>query len=610
MVCGHCSCLAFLALLGLAFASPSTFLEKAPDLVPDPFDQVALLDRFEEALGSGQRQATEARLKDITEALAHTFATLPKNERGAIGTAGARYAIHRLFVQRHGWHVQGVAPEGEAWSSSSPTAALGEAVPGHVQDLLDKRFGSHGLDLHELAVLAATLENMIHAEFVQSLEATYEVYGESTEGMLDEVGAERIVDSFMQAYVLGRNMSELTRQVVDQMYSRMDRILPLWQETREFLRDVQQEVAPGLSTFSFADVTRIIEAVGERYGQHQDGVDCEDIQKKLLQLEEIGGTGRIKLRDFYASVKEHHFWNFKEHPEFLKQAGVLDDSDPSSPRVIIPNYFNMPSNCFNPPTALYAICCIDKCEALIDHVESEIQAPHATPERIVRVVSALPSASVPANRTLPQELVARLERVAQQHDGVVPLHGRLFSQWMHFAYPRECSYPHAAGTTKLMSSEEWSRATGMKSSLEGEELERYVEQLRSLDEPADSWQQQQRHEQQQHEQQQQQQQQQQQEPPQRACDEATGTCMAMWQDVEELVDAGHWHITRSAEKQANAGSIGAVMLRALMLLAFAAASVTTIGGFVQQAHGSFSAALKPESACIKLANSNPTKCFV
>mmetsp|Transcript_9107 Transcript_9107/g.24774 ORF Transcript_9107/g.24774 Transcript_9107/m.24774 type:complete len:597 (+) Transcript_9107:70-1860(+) len=596
MACRCCMRLALLALLGVAVVSANTFLEKAPEPVPDPFDQVALLDRFEEALGSGQRQATEARLKDITEALAHTFATLPKNERGAVGTAGARYAIHRLFVQRHGWQVQGVAPEGETWSSSSPVAALGEGVPGHVQDLLDKRFGSHGLDLHELAVLAATLENMIHAEAIQSLEATYKVYGESTEGMLDEASTERIVDSYMQAYVLGHNMSELTRQMVDRTYSRMDRILPLWQQTREFLRDVQREVAPGLSAFSFADVTRIVEAVSERYGQHQDSVECEDIQQKLLQLEEVGGTGRVKLHDFYASVRKHRFWQFREHPEFLKQAGVLDDSDPSSPRVIIPNYFNMPSNCFNPPTALYAICCIDKCEALIDHVESEIQAPHATPERIVRVVSALPSASVPANRTLHQELVARLERVAQQHDGVVPLHGRLFSQWMHFAYPRECPYPHAAGTTKLMSSEEWSQATGMKVSLMLADLERYVEQLHPVTEPTDWWQQQHG---------------QHQVPPQHACDEETGTCMAMWQDVEELVDAGHWDITRKAKQQAEgASSVGTVMLRALMLLAFVASSVMAIGGFVQQAHESFSAALTSESACMKPALSKSMNCFV
>jgi hypothetical protein len=41
----------------------------------------------------------------------------------------------------------------------------------------------------------------------------------------------------------------------------------------------------------------------------------------------------------------------------------------------------------------------------------------------------------------------RLDEVAAHHGGLVPLHGRLFAQWMHYAYPRECPYPHVSGTT-------------------------------------------------------------------------------------------------------------------------------------------------------------------
>ena len=32
----------------------------------------------------------------------------------------------------------------------------------------------------------------------------------------------------------------------------------------------------------------------------------------------------------------------------------------------------MKSNCFNPSSAFYAIRCMDKCEALMDHVEGEM----------------------------------------------------------------------------------------------------------------------------------------------------------------------------------------------------------------------------------------------
>merc|ERR1719282_2106475 len=98
----------------------------------------------------------------------------------------------------------------------------------------------------------------------------------------------------------------------------------------------------------------------------------------------------------------------------------------------------------------------------MDHLESEIQDPFAKPEKIVELVSSLPSASVSAPRTLPSALVRKLGEVAAQHDGLVPLHSRLFAQWMHFAYPRECQYPHIAGTTLNMTTKEWSAATGLR----------------------------------------------------------------------------------------------------------------------------------------------------
>merc|ERR550514_604991 len=71
----------------------------------------------------------------------------------------------------------------------------------------------------------------------------------------------------------------------------------------------------------------------------------------------------------------------------------------------------------------------------------------ATPREITTLVSALPSRTSPSDRVLPTWLLRRLDEVAMQHKGLVPLHSRLFMQWMHFAYPRERAYPHTAGAT-------------------------------------------------------------------------------------------------------------------------------------------------------------------
>ena len=42
-------------------------------------------------------------------------------------------------------------------------------------------------------------------------------------------------------------------------------------------------------------------------------------------------------------------------------------------------------------------------------------------------------------------LSEQLHRIADAHGGRVPLHGRLFAQWLHYAFPRECPFPHKVG---------------------------------------------------------------------------------------------------------------------------------------------------------------------
>merc|ERR1719277_2780124 len=39
----------------------------------------------------------------------------------------------------------------------------------------------------------------------------------------------------------------------------------------------------------------------------------------------------------------------------------------------------------------------------------------------------------------------QLEEIASAHGGQVPIHGRLFAQWLHYAFPRECPFPHKTG---------------------------------------------------------------------------------------------------------------------------------------------------------------------
>ena len=125
----------------------------------------------------------------------------------------------------------------------------------------------------------------------------------------------------------------------------------------------------------------------------------------------------------------------------------------------------------------YSVCCIDECEDLIGHLEQEIRAPVAEPDRIAGLVAALASPTTPANRTLPAQLLRRLDEIAADNGGVVSLHGRLFAQWMHHAYPRECPFPHVSGTTMPSRSATFVESTGHGAIVDAEDMAGIIQEI-------------------------------------------------------------------------------------------------------------------------------------
>merc|ERR1719230_303961 len=78
---------------------------------------------------------------------------------------------------------------------------------------------------------------------------------------------------------------------------------------------------------------------------------------------------------------------------------------------------------------------MNECEGLLGELEQQIGRPTASPEDILDIVA-----------NLSDGLAEQLRNVAAPHGGQVPLHGRLFAQWLHYAFPRECPFPHKAGS--------------------------------------------------------------------------------------------------------------------------------------------------------------------
>ena len=111
----------------------------------------------------------------------------------------------------------------------------------------------------------------------------------------------------------------------------------------------------------------------------------------------------------------------------------------------------------------------------MSHLENEIDVPEAESNRIAALVANLPISTMEAPRTLSPTLLGRLEDAAAHHGGTVQLHGRLFGQWMHHAFPRECPFLHVAGVTNPQTPDEWMAVKCQESFASQAEKRRYVE---------------------------------------------------------------------------------------------------------------------------------------
>lgn len=422
------------------------------------------------ALGSGNR-VTQERLSAIEKIVRPTFEAMPKNDQGNLEDAAARYVLHRLFVQRHAMYIKGLEASGMSWNQSSTKEVLEDHVPSFVLSLFEDRLKGQGLGLHELTVLAATLEHLIHDEALSRLGVVYQAHGIPLNNSVNEVDLQMLIDTYMTIFLVGSDMNATS---VAEERERVVETYPGWDDTRKFTERVRGDVLAKAGknagqNFSFDMATQIVEEIGERYGHWQDS-ECRDLKRLLSKYERLG-TGRVLLKDFYGAALSGN-WQFSESVDYLQELGALDTTDPKNLAVLIPNYVNSQSNCVA-SSSIYSVCCINECEALMGHLERQVAAPEASPQQLLQLVSQLPSASQPA-RQPSLELAQRLEEVATHHDGMVPLHGRLFAQWLHHAYPRECPYPHLTGKTNPMTADQWMQAKGQGVAATKEEMKRFV----------------------------------------------------------------------------------------------------------------------------------------
>jgi len=408
-------------------------------------------------------------LAELESALRSTYVALPKNEYGKLGHDAVKYALRRFFTGRHGWSVKGLEHDGGALANAStPTNVLQDRMPVYFQNIFEQRLGGEGFGLHEIAVFAAILEHMVQEETVGRLKTAYEAFQLAPTERIDEKQADEIIETYLVMFIKGRNLTGMTPLAVSTLRKRIHGHGQGWKETLLWAQDVRMSVAyteqaRGNSfsdgQFTFSDTARVIERIGDEYGRRQD-LECRAMKNTLVELQEAD-TGRVLLSDFYkaqlSGVVPYPF-QFTESVDFLRQLGAIDDSDSKQPSVILSNYIAAQTNCHG-SSKFHQICCIAECDGLLGHIERHVAAPRARPAQLIQIVSSLSSDTVSAPRNLSVLLVSRLNEIASTHDGSVPLHGRLFSQWMHHAYPRECPYPHVTGEGSPLAPDEWMNQT-------------------------------------------------------------------------------------------------------------------------------------------------------
>jgi hypothetical protein len=256
----------------------------------------------------------------------------------------------------------------------------------------------------------------------------------------------------------------------------MHKRYPYWDTTILFLKDAvgsdifqrQASLNPFVEQgYSFEDAVRMAERISEEFGSWSNH-ECHEMKDMLMEMD-VHNTGRVKLADFYKYSKDG-VWQFLEPSEQLRTSGVLDESSSwLGPQVMIPNYITSQSNCIT-SAPYYSICCLNECDQVFQQLESRIAAPHATASQVIDAIeNGLYVANISALNA------QRLFEIAHANGEKIPIYGRLFARWLHFVYPQECPYPHAAEKVKLLSRKEWKELVGKEGeSASDEELERHA----------------------------------------------------------------------------------------------------------------------------------------
>jgi hypothetical protein len=436
----------FLILVSTANAQAGDFLRKVSRREVEADLQTNLAD-----LLRGSSAAANARRSAIEASSWQTFQALPKNEVGRLPPPAVRYIVHSYFAKEHGWLIKGLEPHGMQLNASEvhDVSILQDKVPLLVENLLEARQANHGLVFDDVVVMIAVLEQLMFDESITLLQAAFRLNHLSLSAQISEAQLHEVLQSYLILFGQGSkaNLHNATyHQLVKQSRKRP--------ELEEFENDavLNFEYAQRHRTnpfvprwYSFTAAAEIMEKLAQQYGKWQNS-ECRDMKAHLRELDPED-LGRVPLGLFYAQP-QGSVYHFSESVDYLRKIGALDEASTDKPKVIITNYVAGPSNCIA-SSSYYSVCCISECDAIFTDLEKHILAPAASPDRVLALASNM------SDHALSKDLEEKLRSIAERHGGQVPLHGRLFAQWLHFAFPHECPFPSVVASSAALTASEW-----------------------------------------------------------------------------------------------------------------------------------------------------------
>jgi hypothetical protein len=445
----------------LVLASSKFLHDNGASLGSKAFEQ-DILSAMGSMLGCGG-EADPQNVASITATLTPMWRTLPKTS-GRIDRRSLRYLIHRYFMQTSSLMVRGFEPARPTNDSHWGAAdILSQMVPAYVESVLESQHKTqHGFTLQDAVDMVLMLDQLIFDSESSVLEGVYEDQRKPMHRSLSYQGLKQVLEAYMVKWMIDAEPRDIKMLLANRTL--LAEVLPHTRDLMnfadgrikafEFSRQQGQAVLAKRKNngqdawsmrYSFDDAHKIAGGITRSFQSFWQS-ECETMKEALVSMDSHS-TGRVPLAKFYNTAINGE-WRFGESESYLRELGALDESSSwKGPQVVIPNYLQATSNCIV-STPHYFVCCVNECESLMGEIETAIDAPTALPSAIMEIVSGMSSHTTldddePAH--LSKALVSQLEQVAKHHGGMVPLHSRLFAQWLHYVFPRECPFPHKTG---------------------------------------------------------------------------------------------------------------------------------------------------------------------